>query len=136
MIKCKCGHETYIPKEDYKKGWIPELCHNCYKEKQDAERKKENLKLKEEQLEKGYPKLNGTEKQELWGYKLRVVWIKFYEMVKNEQYKECKEDEHFLKCYNYLQDIVLKETDSKFYINNSHITMLDEVNNFVIKNNQ
>ncbi len=127
-VTCGCGHEREITKEQYKNGWIPDFCWDCWRKKKEAERKNESEILRDEQLEKGYPALEGTEKQVLWAYKLRNLWIKAYEYLDEADYTH---DEAFYKGKEALENLLLKETNSKFYINNSHIEMYESVYGYI-----
>lgn len=136
LVKCKCGHETNIRKENYKKGWEPELCHECYRKQQEEERKRDNLKRKEEQLKKGYPELKGTEKQELFAYYIRRTWIEFYEEEVLPEIEEAKDDAFYMKCVADLKNILFNETDSKFYLDKQHeIVMRSDVGKFISERN-
>ena len=122
-VICKCVHEREITKEQHKNGWIPDLCWNCWKELQDKEREKNNTAIRDEQLAKGYPVLEGTEKQVLWAYKLRNVWIHSLEHLQNENYEH---DEAYYKGLEILENI-LKGTNSKFYIDNRYKETVSDV---------
>ena len=126
-VTCKCGHDREITKEQYKNGWIPDLCWDCWKELQNKEREKDNTAIRDEQLAKGYPVLEGTEKQVLWAYKLRNVWIHSLEHLQNENYEH---DEAYYKGLEILENI-LKGTSSKFYIDNRYKETVSDVFSYI-----
>ena len=126
-VTCKCGHKRNITAKQFKDGWIPDLCYDCWKKFQDNEIAKDNAKIRDEQLAKGYPELVGTEKQVLWAYKLRQIWILTLEDLINGDYNH---DKAYEKGVEYLEK-TLENTDSKFYINNRHIEMVVDVFHYI-----
>lgn len=123
-VECGCGHKTLITNKQWKTGSVPDLCYECYKKKKNEKRKKDSIEFRNKQIEKGYPILTGTEKQILWGYKLRNLWISCYEdEVIGKLLKDYKDDPSFI-IFKKKFDEILAKKESKFYIDNSHLETL------------
>ena len=130
-IECGCGHKTLITTKQSKTGFIPDLCYECYRKKKNEERKKDSIEIRNKQLEKGYPILVGSEKQVLWGYKLRNLWISCYEEnVIGKLLKDYEGDPDFIIFKKKFEEI-LSRKESKFYIDNKHLETYSMVMNYI-----
>ncbi|TBX14377.1 hypothetical protein BFS06_14300 [Clostridium perfringens] len=97
--KYTCGHEGRVniigkvkDREWKKEKSFNKLCPKCQEEAFKENVKVNNLKAKEETLERNLIDLKGTEKQVEWGITLRVGLIKNFEEMFNEL-EECSESD-------------------------------------------
>lgn len=103
-----CKHEiTFGEGELAEERIIKDFCDKC------KERRKEYEIGKQVAIEKGYPILLGSERQQIAGEGIRHIWIKGFDFIKNnKKFTDVEKEEYSRKL-----DILLKaEIFSEYYI--------------------